>query len=163
MKIYLGRDDFFFCVMFDKLNLALQRVVAIEEDDYSISFKFKINLIWRENRVSYQNLKHDSTSNLFTQEEVNMIWLPRVVYWNTDQEETTRLGAEWEWATDISVEREGEPVRNSEENIDEAEIFHGAENSLNMEQTYTHAFQCVFKLGKYPFDTQVSFGYIYTF
>ena len=24
-----------------------------------------------------------------------------------------------------------------------------------MEQTYTHAFQCVFELSKYPFDTQV--------
>ena len=39
--------------------------------------------------------------------------------------------------------------------IDEAEIFQGAENSLGMEQTYTHAFQCVFKLSQYPFDTQV--------
>ena len=39
--------------------------------------------------------------------------------------------------------------------IDEAEIFKGAENTLEMEQTYTHAFQCVFKLAKYPFDTQV--------
>ena len=39
--------------------------------------------------------------------------------------------------------------------IDEAEIFKGPENSLIMEQTYTHDFQCVFKLNKYPFDTQV--------
>ena len=84
-----------------------------------------------------------------------MLWLPRVVYWNTDQEETTRLGAEWEWTTDVLVHREGEAKRNSEEDIDEAEIFEGSENSLRMEQTYTHAFQCVLKLSKYPFDTQV--------
>ena len=52
--------------------------------------------------------------------------------------------------------KEGEPKRNHMTDIDEAEIFEGSENSLRMEQMYTHAFQCVFKLSKYPFDTQVS-------
>ena len=91
-----------------------------------------------------------------------MLWLPRVIYWNTDQEETTRLGMEWEWTTDILVEREGKMARRSSlEDIDEAEIFKGSENSLRMEQTYTHAFQCVFELLKYPFDTQVTLHFVY--
>ena len=84
-----------------------------------------------------------------------MLWLPLVIYWNTDQEETTRLGESWEWKTEILVQREGNISRNSMTDIDEAEIFQGAENSLRMEQTYTHAFRCVFKLSKYPYDTQV--------
>ena len=63
---------------------------------------------------------------------------------------------EWEWTTDISVKKEGKHKRNTLTNLDEAEIFNGAENSLRMEQTYTHAFQCVFRLSKYPFDTQVT-------
>ena len=95
---------------------------------------------------------------MLTEEEINMLWLPRLVYWNTDQEETTRLGVEWEWTTDIFVEREGVAKRNSPKEIDEAELFQGSENSLKMEQTYTHAFQCVFDLSKYPFDTQVCFS-----
>ena len=53
------------------------------------------------------------------------------------------------------VNREGNFTRNSMDRIDEAEIFKGAENILIMEQTYTHDFQCVFKLHTYPFDTQV--------
>ena len=135
--------------------MSLQKVVAIEEDDYSISFKFKISLMWRENRVTFENLKTDSTNNLLRQDEVRKLWLPLVIYWNTDQEETTRLGVEWEWKTEILVQREGNISRNFMSEIDEAEIFQGAENSLRMEQTYTHAFQCVFKLSEYPFDTQV--------
>ena len=87
-----------------------------------------------------------------------MLWLPLVIYWNTDQEETTRLGENWEWTTEISVQKEGEAKMNSREDIDEAENFKGTENSLRMEQTYTHAFQCVFRLSKYPFDTQVIFS-----
>ena len=99
---------------------------------------------------------------MLSQEEINMLWLPRVIYWNTDQEETTRLGVEWEWTTDILVEREGKMARRSSlEDIDEAEIFRGSENSLRMEQTYTHAFQCVFELSKYPFDTQVTLHFVY--
>ena len=138
-----------------KVSLTLQKVIDIEEVNYSISFKFKITLKWRENRVTFQNLKNGSTNNLLSQEEVQLLWLPRVIYWNTDQEETTRLGESWEWATDVLVQREGGARMNLVADIDEAEIFEGAENSLIMEQTYTHAFQCVFKLTKYPFDKQV--------
>ena len=116
-----------------------------------------VNLIWRENRVVYQNLKNGSTSNLLTQEEVNMLWLPLVIYWNTNQEETTRLGMEWEWTTDVVVQKEGAAKKSLMTDIDEAEICKGSENSLRMEQTYTHAFQCVFELSNYPFDTQVTF------
>ena len=144
-----------------KVSLTLQKVVAIEESDYSISFKFMISLMWRENRVTYQNLKNDSANNLLTQEEVKLLWLPRVIYWNTDQEETTRLGVEWEWTTDILVQREGIAKRNSIADIDEAEIFQGSENSLRMEQTYTHSFQCIFQLSKYPFDTQVTLKLVF--
>ena len=57
-----------------RVDLTLQKVVAIEEDDYSISFKIMINLIWRENRVTYQNLKNDSANNMLTQEEINLLW-----------------------------------------------------------------------------------------
>ena len=39
--------------------------------------------------------------------------------------------------------------------VDESEIFKGAENGLTMRQTYTHRFQCNYLLSRYPFDTQV--------
>ena len=38
--------------------------------------------------------------------------------------------------------------------MDEREIFKGSENRLIMRQTYTHEFQCVYKLDNYPFDKQ---------
>ena len=54
------------------------------------------------------------------------------------------------------MDREGEPTQNSIEEVDEAEIFEGAGNSLTMNQTYTLEFQCKYKLRRYPFDTQVT-------
>ena len=38
--------------------------------------------------------------------------------------------------------------------MDEREIFKGSENRLILRQTYTHEFQCVYKLDNYPFDKQ---------
>ena len=139
------------------VSLDLLKVIDIDEIEYSFSFKFKISLMWRDNRVTFKNLKNDSTYNLLRQNEVKMIWLPLVIYWNTDQHETTRLGAEWEWSTDVWVQREGYGSKNSLTEIHEAEIFQGEENSLRMEQIYAHDFQNSFHLFRYPFDTQVQF------
>ena len=45
-------------------------------------------------------------------------------------------------------------TRSGPEEVDEREIFKGSENRLIMRQTYTHEFQCVYKLDNYPFDKQ---------
>ena len=52
--------------------------------------------------------------------------------------------------------KEGNFTRASTDEIDEAEIFEGAENKLTMTQAYTWEFQCPYQLSKYPFDHQVN-------
>ena len=131
------------------------KVVEIEERDHSVHLQFEINLQWRENRVKYQNLKEETSLNALNMEDVRNIWLPRIIYANTDQKESTRVGMDWEWATGVSVRREGEFTRSGMNEVDEAEIFEGADNILIMTQTYTHQFQCKYQLQQYPFDTQV--------
>ena len=54
------------------------------------------------------------------------------------------------------VEREGRATRTGLQELDEIEIFMGDENSLRMQQTYTHEFQCIYDLTMYPFDNQVT-------
>ena len=132
------------------------KVVEIEEADHSIHLQFQISLTWRENRVKYFNLKTKSALNARTKEEMKQLWLPLVVYDNTDQKEVTRLGENWEWVTRVTVTREGNFTRSGIEEVDEAEIFQGAENRLTMNQTYTWEFQCKYELKRYPFDTQVN-------
>ena len=85
-----------------------------------------------------------------------MYSFPQVIYENTDQKDTTRLGSgNWEWDTLVEVEREGTFKRSASHMIDETEIFEGSENSLVMSQTYTREFQCNYDFVSYPFDTQV--------
>ena len=107
-------------------------------------------------RATYQNLKWDTSLNALNATDMRDIWLPLVVYDNTDQKEVTRLGTEWEWATRVTVTREGNFKRSSIDEVEEAEIFEGAENRLTMNQTYTWEFQCQYELANYPFDAQVT-------
>ena len=55
----------------------------------------------------------------------------------------------------VYVTKEGLFTRSGVEEVDEAEIFEGYDNTLVMAQTYTHEFQCKYKLWQYPFDSQV--------
>ena len=131
------------------------KVVEIEEVDHSIHLQFQISLSWKENRVKYQNLKKQTSLNAVTDDDIKTIWLPLIIYDNTDQKEVTRLGVDWEWVTRVTVTREGNFTRTGVEEVDEADIFEGAENRLTMNQTYTLEFQCKYELQRYPFDTQV--------
>ena len=137
------------------ISIILMKVVEIEEVDHSIHLQFQISLRWRENRVKYHNLKSKDSLNALTGEDIETIWLPLIVYDNTDQKEVTRLGENWEWVTRVTVTREGNFTRLPIEVLDEIEIFKGDENRLTMNQTYTWEFQCKYELQRYPFDTQV--------
>ena len=57
-----------------------------------------------------------------------MLWLPNVIYENTGQKETTRLGefGNGEWKTKVVVRREGNSSRGGLEMVDETDIFTGS-------------------------------------
>ncbi len=139
------------------ISIDLHKVVSMEEADHKIELQFTIRFQWNETeRASYHNLKSDSSLNTLTNDDLYQIWLPLVTYANTDQRQVTRLGMDWEWSTTVTVSREGSFTRSQLDEVDEIEIFRGAENTLTMTQSYTWEFQCHYKLGSYPFDTQVS-------
>ena len=138
------------------ISMTLMKVVAIDETDHSIHLQFEMRMRWKENRAKYQNLKNDISLNALIKDEVSALWLPLIIYLNTDQKESTRLGTVWEWSTKVIVTKEGGFKRSGVEEVDEAEVFEGAENDLTMVQAYTHEFQWQYQLNSYPFDTQVT-------
>ena len=130
-------------------------MVSIKEEDHAIELQFEISLQWNENRATYHNLNANLFLNALSLVDIKTLWLPRKIYRNTDQRETTRLGETWEWTTNVWVEREGRLNRGDESMLDETSIWRGAESSLVIVQSYTHKFQYVYQLKKYPVDTQV--------
>ena len=138
------------------VSIDLLRIVGVNEEDYSIDLQFEISLMWKEKRATFQNLKDRDSLDTLSKKDIAQLWLPKVIYENTDQKKTTRVGTDWEWETRIVVRREQKNGRIAgHESLDETEVFGGFENSLVMNQTYTHTFQCNYQLSSYPFDTQV--------
>ena len=62
-----------------------------------------IELSWTAKKTSFLNA--------LTEDEKKTIWLPVVIYSNTDQKETTRLGWTTEWSTAVVVSRDGSVKR----------------------------------------------------
>ena len=138
------------------ISITLFKIVGMEEVQHSIQFQFEITLEWRENRAIFHNLKRNVALNALSEKEIGDLWLPLAIYTNTDQQETTGLGASWQWSTSVTITREEEvPQRSGLDVVDEIEIFQGKNNALTMYQAYTHKFQCQYQLHRYPFDTQV--------
>ena len=61
--------------------------------------------------ITYNNLKRNIFLNALTEVDKNSIWLPIVIYANTDQKMTTRLGWIEEWSTEVVVSRDGKLTR----------------------------------------------------
>ena len=112
-------------------SIDIFKLVDINEEDYSIEIQFQITMEWKENRVTYQNLKKKTSLNALTQEYIEMLWLPKIIFENTDQKDTTRLGVAWEWETNIDVKREGNYTISGLEVVDETYFFPGFKSNFN--------------------------------
>ena len=58
--------------------------------------------------------------------------------------------------TELTLLREGDFVRSSDQNVEEINIFDGKLNRIIFEQVYAKIFKCTYQLQLYPFDTQVT-------
>ena len=93
------------------VSLKLLKIMGIDERENTIDLQFEIILEWRDPRITYNNLKKDIFFNALMEDEITMIWLPVLIYVNTNQKVTTRLGEKWEWSTSVLVSRDGEFTR----------------------------------------------------
>ena len=57
--------------------------------------------------------------------------------------------------SEVTVTREGQFSRSSQDDVDEINIFLGQQNRITFQQVYTKTFKCEYLLQLYPFDTQV--------
>ena len=92
-------------------SITLFKIVDIDESESTIDLQFEINLSWKDQRITFNNLKRNSTLNALSKYDMNSIWLPVLIYANTDQRESTRLGHITEWSTSVEVSRDGNFTR----------------------------------------------------
>ena len=66
-----------------RLDLEIWAVLSISEVDELFSVKFKVTMTWVDPRLSFLNLKNDTSMNIVAPKEANKIWYPVVMFINT--------------------------------------------------------------------------------
>ena len=115
------------------------------------SHKFRLVMDWYDHRLNYYNLKLQRSSNSLSHEEIDKLWIPYVVFENTEKSEATKSDED----SEVLITREGEYTMSSDEVVEERNIFLGSKNRITFQQIFTKQFECEYKLQLYPFDTQV--------
>ena len=135
------------------VNVSLEIISLLKfiEVDLQYVLKFKIKMEWYDYRLTYWNLKMRRSANAFSQDDTDKLWMPSLVFQNTENNEVTIADSEAE----VTVTREGEFTRSDDTVVEEINIFSGADNRITFERVYTKTFRCEYQLQLYPFDTQV--------
>ena len=132
------------------VSIQIQDVLKISEVNHEYSLKFTFIMEWYDYRLRFHNLKFRKSANALTIEEVQKIWIPQLIFSNTENDEATEGVAN----TEILVIREGNFTRSDPDIVDETNVFEGIDNKLIFETSYTKVYICEYQLHMYPFDTQ---------
>ena len=72
------------------VSIAILKMVSIEEITHSTNIQFQVTLEWQDDRMLFHNLKERSSLNKIEDSAIGELWLPVVIYENTDHKESTR-------------------------------------------------------------------------
>ena len=124
--------------------------IEVNEDANTFVTKFSFTRLWFDRRLTYKHLKIDSRKmNTFPSAEVETIWYPQVIFYNTRSKESTQeTGAE-----DVLEAIPNDDFTYTAE--DNMHIFKGSENALSLRREYNVEWNCEYKYDWYPFDSQV--------
>ena len=139
------------------VSTSVSNIIEISEVNHVIELKFDIVMEWYEHRVDYHNLKTEQTLNKLSEKELRSLWIPYIIFKNTDNNEAVELNGV---KSRVFIIREGEFRRSGIDIAEEIEIFPGASNKLTMGQTYSKMFHCTYLLHYFPFDTQVHYSFL---
>ena len=97
----------------------------ISKISLTIDLEFTISLQWYEtNRITYYNLKPKLSSNVLSDQEMDAIWTPYVIYVTTDDNEATTVSHKFkDIKTTMAVSRDGSFLRSNINTLDEIELF----------------------------------------
>ena len=117
----------------------------IDEMKSSIDFQYVTSLSWYEGRRMFQNLQ-DSRINQLNTREVESLWIPKIVLYNTETRQKTMVDED----AIVSVSRKGNYTE-----LKNMRLFEGTMNPLSLSRFYKTSYICNFDMAWYPFDTQV--------
>ena len=135
------------------LKLIVTKILKITEVESKISMKLQLTLSWIDERLMFVNLRGEvgngSEENMLSKRMQDKIWLPNLIFVNTDKQEMTIHDGK----SIAFVMKEG-PKSISRVRLKNTYLYYGYENPLVIRRMYAMDFLCDFNMAAFPFDTQ---------
>ena len=132
------------------INANVINILKINEVEQSFQLKIALSLNWFDYRLIYHNLKDSRMANSPTREEVEQLWIPSVIFDNTEHNDVMTLDS----LAKVTISKEGTSTPSDVTSVDEIDIFDGSENKVYFDRGFTKTVECIYQLQLYPFDTQ---------
>ena len=115
-----------------KVKIELLNVLEISEIGMLFKSQFKLYLEWFDARLKFHNLHEGKVANRIVDKEKNEIWIPQLIFENTDLKLRTKRDTE----AVVYVNRTGTYKVSGIEHLDNEYIFNGAENAIEISRIY---------------------------
>jgi hypothetical protein len=93
-------------------------------------------------RLNYHNLRAERSAILLTREKINKLWIPFVVFGNTEN----NIANKGDDDTEVTITREGDFKESAQNIMEEINIFTGGDNRITFQQVYSITFKCEYQL-----------------
>jgi len=143
-------------ITYVNVSFSVLTVLKISEVDDLFYIKFRLISEWNDPRLSYKNVKEVSTKNVISDVQRGQIWVPEMVFSNTEEDLNTILDDK----AIINIIRNKENLFkiSKKDDIENYQIFSGDENTLSLSRVYNVKFICIYGVMFYPFDSQVCYA-----
>ncbi|XP_023329745.1 gamma-aminobutyric acid receptor subunit beta-like [Eurytemora carolleeae] len=125
-------------------------ILEIDEKASIFQVQFYLHFSWLDSRLTFFDLCNNPGLNNLSPQEKELLWIPVLVFENTENKVTTLVDNE---AT-ITIGKEGESYLSGLDEFNNREYYRGAENLIKLSRFYNTRFLCQYDLRWYPFDIQ---------
>ena len=133
------------------LSMNIFNILDIREVQNIIVLKFDLETTWLDSRLQFYNLKIDPGMNTLISVEKLMIWVPTILFSNTDIGVTSKNDEE----SFITILRNQKGNLIGSEVNEDIMVYEGSQNEIKFNRVYKSEFICTYDMRFYPFDIQV--------
>ncbi|XP_023325055.1 uncharacterized protein LOC111698837 [Eurytemora carolleeae] len=133
-----------------EVSADIMDILDIDEKASIFQVQFYLHFSWYDGRLTFFDLRNDSGLNNLSPLEKNLLWIPELVFDNTENKAKTLIDDE---AT-ITIEKQGDFYLSGLEEYTNREYYRGSENKITLSRFYNTRFLCQYNLQWYPFDIQ---------
>ena len=135
-----------------EIDISADIVAILDIDEIASIFQvqFFLHFSWYDPRLIFFNLKEDSGLNALSPEEKQQIWVPALVFSNTENRLSTLVDED----STVTIERRGTYTVPDITELENRHFYSGSGNQITLTRFYNIRFLCYYNMNWYPFDLQ---------